>query len=274
MKKAQQKAAEKMADKAAEKAADAGLGPSPDFDEVVLELDEARVAALLTGLKARREMEQKVDLAGKRREAARLDSQATAAERQSEKARSRWEESNGRVTACLDKVISERQDVALKTYEQKLKQMVGQMNASGGEDPRIKAMTAAMQRMNEAMAKGDDAGAAKAQTDLMKVMGVDIMADSAAAKAKCGQPVPKPDDVERADRLRQQADAAGEAARAAENQVNEAAAKASQLTEPQFAMAGERAETFLKSPKSMAFSAKERAALKGKQGELAEFFAK
>ena len=278
MKKAQQKAAEKMADKAvdkaAEKAADAGLGPSPDFDEVVLELDEARVAALLTGLKARREMEQKVDLAGKRREAARLDSQATAAEQQSEKARSRWEESNGRVTACLDKVISERQDAALKGMEQRLKQQMGRMMASGGEDPQFKAQMEAQQRMGEAMAKGDDAGAAKAQAELMKLLGVDIMADSAAAKAKCGRPVPKPEDVERADRLRQQADAAGEAARAAENQVNEAAAKASQLTEPQFAMAGERAETFLKSPKSMAFSAKERAALKGKQGELAEFFAK
>lgn len=278
MKKAQQKAAEKIAektvDKAAEKAADAGLGPSPQFDEVVLELDATRVAALLRGLKARREMALKVDLEGKQREAVRTDSVAKVAEEASAKSRSRWQDSNGRVTMCLDKVISERQEAAMKGAEVRMRQMVGGSMAAGGENAEMKKFVEAQQRMGEAMARGDDAAAAKAQAEFLALLGVNVAADSAAAKAKCGPPVPKPDDVERADRLRSAADAAGEAARAAENQVNEAAAKASQLTEPQFAMAFERVETFIKSPKSMAFSATERGALKEKQGELAEFYPK
>jgi hypothetical protein len=274
MKKAQQKAAEKIAEKAVDKAADAGLGPSPQFDEVVLELDATRVAAVLRGLKARREMALKVDLEGKQREAVRTDSVAKVAEEASAKSRSRWEDSNARVTSCLNTVIAERQEAAMKGAEQRMRQMAGRAMTAGGDDAEMKKFIAAQQRMGEAMAKGDEAAAAKAQAEFLAVLGVNVAADSAAAKAKCGPPVPKPDDVERADRLRSAADAAGEAARAAENQVNEAAAKASQMTEPQFGMAFERVETFIKAPKTMPFSATERAALKEKQGELAEFYPK
>ena len=275
MKKAQQKmadkAAEKAADKAGEKAADAGLGAQPKFDEVLVELNETRLTAAIKGLARERDLRTNGDLAGRLKAAAALDSSARAARDKTREARDRWDDSRSRVTSCIDKVLEERSKGHEAIVRQKAAQFAldAQAQAAAGKTTALPQKFAAIQtEMLQAYAKGDTIMAVRKQGELYKLFGIDLAADSAAGRAKCGAIPAKPADVARADKLEEDATAASTAARELEQRAGDEAARAAGMTLPQFALARERLEMWVQSHGKGAYSASERAALKAHLDEF------
>ncbi len=272
MKKAQQKAAEKLGEKAADKAADAGLGAQPNFDAVLLELNEGRLMAVVKGLATERDLRTRGDLAGKLRAAAALDSVSREAMDKSRASRDRWDDSHNRVSDCIYKIMDERSEGHEALMRQKMAQWAldAQAQASAGKMPAIGQKLNALQtEMLQAMAKGDTITMVNKQGEMFKLLGVDLKADSAAARAKCGVLPAKPADVARADKLTEESVAAAAAARELEKRAGEEGAKVAGLTLPQFAMARERLEMWIATHGKGAYSAPERSAMKAHQDEFA-----
>ena len=281
MKKAQQKmadkAAEKVADKAADKAADAGLGAQPKFDEVLVELNESRLTAAIRGLARERDLRTNGDLAGKLKAAAALDASARAAMDKTRDARDRWDDSRSRISSCIDNILDERSKGHDALVRQKMAQYMldAQGQATAGKASALpQKMSAIQTEMLQAFAKGDTILAARKQGELFKLFGIDLAADSAAGRAKCGSMPTKPADVARADKLQEDATAAATAARELEQRAGEEAAKAAGMTLPQFALARERLEMWVQSHGKGAYSASERAALKAHLDEFTPLVAK
>jgi len=275
MKKAQQKvtdeASKKAADKAGEKAADAGLGAQPKFDEVLIELNETRLAAAIKGLGVERDLRTRGDLAGKLKSAAALDSSARDAMDKTREARDRWDDSRSRVTSCINKILDERAKAHEGIVQQKMAQYVldAQAQATTGKVNALpQKMMAVQTEMLQAVAKGDTLLAVRKEGELFKLLGIDLAADSAAGRAKCGAIPAKPADVARADKLEQDATAAATAARELEQKAGEEAAKVAGMTLPQFALARERLEMWVATKGKGSYSAAERAAMKAHLDEF------
>lgn len=271
MKKAQQKMADKAAEKAADKAADAGLGAQPKFDEVLIELNEARLTAAIKGLARERDLRSNGDLAGKLKAAAALDSSSRAAMDRTRDARDRWDDSRSRITSCIDKVLDERSKGHDALVRQKMAQYMldAQAQATAGKASALpQKMSAIQTEMLQAFAKGDTILAVRKQGELFKLFGIDLAADSAAGRAKCGSIPAKPADVARADKLTEESVAAATAARELEQRAGEEAAKAAGMTLPQFALARERLEMWVQTHGKGSYSAAERAAIKAHLDEF------
>lgn len=261
VKKAKEKATQAAVGKATgTKAAPAGeAGGAPVFDDVVLELTEPRLGAVLKGLEAgnrvlagRAPLVQKRD-ALRNQAGAILDQHGTAMDAAREK--------HDAAERCWSEVLDEKKSARHDAMQQKMM-----------SDPvlREKMMALAME-MAEAQAAGDTAAMTRLQREAEAMTGP-TREDSLAAKAKCGAVPPlHPKDLEvRA--LRKDADALEEKIRANDEQSVEAQVRASALEPGQFAMARERLILWLEAVRAKraprGFSDGELAAFEAKRAEL------
>lgn len=106
------------------------------------------------------------------------------------------------------------------------------------------AATAYAQNYTKLLQKGDTTGAKKLELDYMKAMGIDVMADSAAAKAKCGKPPVKPAGIVKADSIGKEISNLNEQIRKIEQQSATQAVSASGMSADKYGQAKERLLTW------------------------------
>jgi hypothetical protein len=160
----------------------AGARPTPAFDNVVVELTEARLSQMLTGFAA----EEKAAARNREAEASQKDRDAVyRREREKyERALSDWEKRRASVSQCYQKYDSERQARAGRAQS-----MIERVDTM--------AMKAVALRIQNAQQRGDMAEARRLTDSLTAVMGAIARQGStsdieARARAECGEPGEEP----------------------------------------------------------------------------------
>ena len=176
------KRAEKaVANKVAPKAA-AGTRVTPTFDNVVIELTEARVAQLLTGFAA------EAQVAARNRENEAGRSQREAAYRQQreeyERAHAAWEKERAAWNACTEKY---RTEMATRSQQ-------GQSFVQSTDTMKLKAIAL---RIQNAQQRGDMTEARRLTDSLTSIMGAAVAQYGTGdiekrANAECGTPRDEP----------------------------------------------------------------------------------
>ena len=240
LKKAKEKAAQAAGQKAAP-AAPAAKDAPPKFDEVTVELTEARVTKLLGVYRAanaasagRAELVQKINQAS--------DERRTLDDKNEEQIRAARNQRDD-INRCLHDAYREEQERRADEYRQKAL-----------TDPAIREkFTKAAAQYNARAAQGDTA----AQQAIMKVIMSEVgltHADSVAIQKKCGTPPPPLPAEARLLELDQQITSMQNELRAKDDKAAAALAGDTGLDRQQFAVAIDRIETYLawasaKSPK-------------------------
>jgi hypothetical protein len=106
----------------------------------------------------------------------------------------------------------------------------------------------ASQAMSNAATKGDTAAIARATADMMKALGVDLKADTAAAASACGGAPRRPPSIVQIETLERQADSVTIRLRRAETAADADAARAAGVSPSRFAEMRERLTTFANRP--------------------------
>jgi hypothetical protein len=106
----------------------------------------------------------------------------------------------------------------------------------------------ASQAMSAAAQKGDTAAMAKASTEMMKSLGLDLKADTVAATASCGGVPKRPAVVAEIEQLERQADSLTIRLRRAETAADGDAARAAGVAPSRFAEMRERLATYASRP--------------------------
>jgi hypothetical protein len=96
------------------------------------------------------------------------------------------------------------------------------------------------QRLTEAMSKNDTAGMRRLNTQYMKVLGVDLAADTAAAQKTCGKPPAPPASYVATEKAAAELRDANEALRKVEVDLSARAAQAAGMDAKAYFMARER----------------------------------
>jgi hypothetical protein len=266
VKKARDKVVENQVEKQIEKRVPDG-GAAPKFDEVTLELTSERVAQMIRGLKAGREVLTAREPLVTRRDAAnqmRADLQ---------------DKNNKLISDFIDKKYANERcrNQAMETSREKRQavedQRIKEWQAKAMSDPAFRDKAVALaQKAGEAQARGDTATMFK----LMAEMGVkkdDPKPDSLAADKACGRELPRLAVLVQMDSLDGVAKKLSDDIRKLEEKA--AATEIAQsggLTERQFFMARERIEAYLSSvkykTKPSGFSAPELEALGARKADL------
>lgn len=261
VKKAKEKAAQAAVGKTsgAKGAAATDAGAPPEFDDVVLELTEPRLGAVLKGLEAgNRVLAGRAPLVQKRDA---LHDEAAALMNQHGKAMDAARTKHDDAERCWRDALEEKKSAR---HDQMQQQMMN--------DPVLRErMMALAMEMAEAQAAGDTAAVMRLQREAEALSGP-TREDSLAAKAKCGAVPPlHPMDL-KVRALQRDAAAVEEKLRANDEQSVEAQVKASALEPGQFAMARERLIMWLEAVRAKraprGFSEGELAALDAKRAEL------
>lgn len=265
--------AKKMKEKAAQAAAEkAGLDTKgdnsakpPAYDDVIVELNAARVDALLRGLEAhRRALTADGGVAAVLKEREALEAQMPALNERANavsagyyNARDRWQSCDSDTRRSLE-----------KTHEDEARRMVANMVANpAAAGDRAQRSASWQQAIAKAIADNDTLAIKKATAEYYKVWGIDLTKDDAAVKAKCGDAPAKPSAMLELDRVNARKDSLDVQARAIENRAVLEGSRASGLSEQAFAMARERAQMAVTGNRSR-FSKAELAALDAKKAEL------
>ncbi len=233
IKAAKDKATKAVTKKAGGEAATAaGGGGKVEFDDVLLELTDARLEQVITGFKAGA-------VEGKSRAALVAKHQKTveASDALSAKYSSAIQDADSKrseAESCWHEVIHKRTKAREDEMSQKMQ-----------SDPamRAKMMDLAMQ-MGKAQAAGDNATVAKLQQQMMDMSGP-TKADTAAAQAKCGALPPRHPKAAELEALQEQSHDEETDLRGLDNKMLMNQSKSSGLTMAQFAMARERIEMYL-----------------------------
>lgn len=261
VKKAKEKATQAAVGKATGTNAPASgdAGAPPVFDDLVLELTEPRLGAVLKGLEAgNRVLAGRAPLVRKRDA---LNDEAAALMNQHGTAMDAARAKHDDAERCWREVLDERTSARRDEMQQQM------MN-----DPvlREKMMALAME-MAEAQAAGDTAAALRLQREAEALTGP-TREDSLAAKAKCGAVPPlHPMDL-KVRALQRDAAAVEEKLRDNDQQSVDAQVKASALEPGQFAMARERLLMWLEAVRAKrtprGFSEGERTAFEARRAEI------
>lgn len=238
--------AKKMARKAANEAtakAEAVSGvntPAPTFDEQLLELDEARVNAMIAGLTAARATTapggatraQLVTRSGS------LNEQRNALLAMHDADEQRLQAEERRVSMCRSEVFDSLDRVHNEAMARKAASLA--RSADPMSSRLVQEVMQASQESQRLLAAGDTAGAQQVQRTLAKKLGIDPAADSVHATARCGALPPTPKWKHEADSLLGEAQNALRLAQSLDEQSAQAGAAAAGMTTRQFALARER----------------------------------
>ncbi len=242
--------------------------PAPSFDAIVLELDADRVEAVIAGRKVGlaltgpdgasvADLHQRASAAFARRDALLTgrDGQLTT-----------YQEISASIANCNRFFL----DSLEARHQREMPERIAKLGGYQGQTSRdIQAM--AMQMATKAAA-GDTAGALQLRDQINAKLGIDRAADSAKARSACGTVPAKPTWLVEADQALDQGNRALAGARTLEQESQVAAAKAADLTVPQYAMALERIAAWLvadgKPRLPWKFSAVESAALSARRADL------
>ena len=219
--------------------------PPPKFDNTMLELNAQVVARLIKGLEVRSTTRAPSGLTvGElRRRSAAAEDEATGINEEHSDDRAQWTDANSVAGACVGDEITKAEDRRNEAMQQRIMSMTGM--ASAADMKFIQDWTAASQELQQAAVAQDSAAMQRAQDKMNKLLGVDLRADSAKARATCRVP-PVPAWMRRADSLVALHYSLLEQARAVEDSARASAAQAAGMTPEQFAMAAERAEGFVR----------------------------
>lgn len=238
--------ARKVASKAASQAAgmSGAASESPTFDERVLELTEARISSVVSGVQA---ADNVTGPGGATR--ATLIARAGAAneqrnallEKRDDDLR-RYDEETRRVNMCTQQVLDSLNQVHNDAMAKKARALASSADPMGSR--LMKDVMQATMESQRLMAAGDTAGAVQVQRALMKKQGIDPAKDSTVATTRCGKAPAKAAWHQQADSLLEVANTAMRRAQAIDQQSADAGAKAAGMTPQQFAIARERIKAF------------------------------
>ena len=238
--------AKKMARKAASEAmakAEAMSGvnaAAPTFDEQLVELNEARVDAMIAGLTASRAATapgsatraQLISRAGSLNEQRNALLALHGADDQ------RWQAEERRVSMCRGVVLDSLDRMHNETMAKKAASL-----AASADPMSTKLMQEVMQASQESqrlVAAGDTAAAIQVQRTLARKHGIDPAPDSAHATTRCGAIPKRPRWQQEADSLLAGAQTALRLAQSIDEQAAQAGASAAGMTVRQYALARER----------------------------------
>lgn len=240
----------KLARKAASKAAGQAVGmsgvtaESPTFNHIVLELDDARITAVLVGIQAaenatapngstRAQLLQRASAANERRNAL-LESRDDDLRR--------FDEETGRVHNCTSEVLDSLSEVHRNQMEQKGRRLATTVDPMNS--PIMRELMQATMEMQRLLAAGDSAGAAAVQRALARNHGFDPARDSLHATTRCGKLPARAAWHREADSLLVVGNTAMRQAQALDEQAAETGARAAGMTWQQFAVARERMQAY------------------------------
>ena len=182
----------------------AASGPSgsvrpgePKFDANVLELDPSLVDRMLRGMAAEARSAQ-----SSAAKAEKINAEIAAIQKESDEIASKhpsderaaWENTNYKVEECITDELQRRQE----THEGDMQDMQARLMS----DPALRQkMIEISQRASAEMQRGDSAAAQKTLAEADALTYPHAKEDSAAAKKKCGTPVPRPSWMDREDAL-------------------------------------------------------------------------
>jgi len=251
--------------------------PPPKFDNTILELNAQVVARLITGLEARSTAKGAGGLtaAELRKRSSAASDEAMNLNNQHSDDRAKWTEASSNAESCISDSLSSAEQRHSQDMQRRMMGMTGVNTAE--KQKFMQDYTAAATELQQASLANDTAGIRRATDKMNTVMGVDVHADSAKARAACRVP-PVPAWMRRADSLAALGDTLAVRARDAEASGNAAAARAAEMTPQQFAMAAERAEGFVVMQgcatvgSGYVFSATEEQALTARLTDLKKYF--
>ena len=219
--------------------------PPPKFDTTIIELNPQVVSRLITGLEARSTSRGAggQTAAQLRQRSFAAAEEATNLNSQHSDDRAKWTDANSNAENCVGEELSKAEQRHSEAMQQRMMGMTGPITAENQKF--MQEYGAAATELQQASLANDTAAIRRATEKMGKVMGVDLRADSAKARATCRVP-PVPAWMRRADSLSALSDTLNVQARDAEAAGNAAAARAAQMTPEQFAMAAERAEGFVR----------------------------
>jgi len=236
----------KAATKATQQAVETSgvTAPPPAFDEVVLELDEQRLAKVIAGLEAARAVTgpdgatraallQRASAANTQRNAL-YDNRGAELER--------WDNESRRVNLCTSAVMDSINQVHRAAMEKKSRELAAMPDPMNS--PIMREVMRVTADLNRLLAAGDTAGAVRMQRELARAYGMDPARDSAHATSRCGTPPAKPAWQLQADSLLTIANSLLRQAQAIDEQAAAAGARASGMNAQQFGMARERIEAY------------------------------
>ena len=203
------------------------------------EFTEASITALLKGLQAASATAGERDARRKQQEA--KQSRLSALLEQHGDDLDRFNEATTRISNCQSDFLDKRE------AEQNDKATAGGMALMADpakRDKYVQLVSTYTQQLQAAQAKGDTAAVTaitlKQQNELMKLLGVDMHADTAAAVKACGATPAKPAWLVEEETLRPEIDRLAGAIRDAERRMQEDGARVSGMTPEQYAAARER----------------------------------
>lgn len=267
-----------LAKKAASKLAREGAAMSgvttapPTFDDVILELDETRLQAVIAGLNA----SANVTAPGGATRATLMQRAGAANEQRNalleghDKDLQRYDQETRRVNMCTQDVLDSLNNAHNAEMAKRAATLV-----AGGDPMNSAIMKEVMQMTMESqkqLAAGDTAGAIQVQRAMAKKHGFDPARDSLQAGKRCGSLPVKAAWHRQADSLLAVANASMRQAQALDEQAAAAGAKAAGMTAQQFAMARERVQAYVSASgnpsSSWRYSPAERKALLPKLQQL------
>jgi len=212
-------------------------GGKVTYNDVVIEITDARLDGFIAGLKAGRDVMQGHDELVTRR--GDLQDQISAIMDKDGKAVDASRDAMQKVRQCRDQEYRDMEH----EHSQKLQQQM--MSDPAAREKLIRQS----QEMSMAQSKGDTATVARIQREIGATAGLS-KADSLEAEKQC-DPMPKPHpSAAKVEALEHELSAADRSIRSMEQKALPAEAQASGLTESQFAMMRERVEMFLAVPEN------------------------
>jgi hypothetical protein len=175
------------------------------------------------------------------------------------------------ITAFTNRDGEYRECVATKLSEgkrEKAQEMHRKVMSLASDPATLQKYTDANQRYLDAATKGDTAAANKALAEMMKLLGFDAKADTAAARAACGAAPRPPVVVAEIERMEKQTDTLAVRIRRAETAADEDGARAAGVSAVRFAQMRERLLSFAQNPGS--FTGAEAALLAPRKAEIVE----
>lgn len=149
---------------------------------------------------------------------------------------SKYRAANEKVISCISSALN---DLERKHQEELQARAMNLMN-----DPKMQEMVRSISeyglRMGEAQQKGDTAAVRRIQQQMMKATGVDLPADSAKARATCGNPPAPPASVVRLEKTADELRDANEALRKVESDLSGRAAQVAGMPSKEYFLARER----------------------------------
>lgn len=198
-------------------------------------ITEATLDALLKGLSIERETQAKtkqlwVAIGAKAKE-------VSEAERAAGNEPDVWHRASRDVERC----ISNSLDKSNKQHENDMPQKMMMLMSSANANPAvIEKLQATGKAMADAQAKGDMPAYVRAYNNYIKMLGFDVVKDSAVAFAACGKLPPKPASMVALERLQAEVTRLSDERRDAEEEGDARAAKAAGMSAEKYGLARER----------------------------------